>query len=62
MKFAERILIKAVIAQFIFLLLAQFLFHRFGVLPELKGVTKYEGIGKMDHSDMLEVFRGSKGR
>ncbi|WP_316569774.1 YpfB family protein [Neobacillus sp. YIM B06451] len=57
MKFAERILIKAAVAQFIFLLIAQIFIHRFGILPELKTITQYEGTGKMNHSDMLEVFR-----
>lgn len=58
MKFAERLLIKVAVAQFIFLLLAQIFIHRFGFLPELKEITKYEGAGKMDHAEMLEVFRG----
>ncbi len=58
LKHVERILIKIAIAQFIFLLLAQIFLHQVGALPELIGVTKYEGTGQMNHSDMLEVFQG----
>ncbi|RDU36329.1 hypothetical protein DRW41_12375 [Neobacillus piezotolerans] len=57
MKKAERILLKVAVAQFLFLLLAQIFIHRFGVLPELIGISKYEGTSKMDHTDILEVFR-----
>lgn len=58
MKAVERILIKIVIIQFIFLLISQFLFHKFQLLPELQQLTRYEGVTEGNFSEILETFNG----
>jgi hypothetical protein len=58
MKKVERLLIKVVIIQFIFLLFAQLFFHQFDVLPQVKQLTKYEGVNKNTYTEILETFQG----
>lgn len=56
MKTIERIIIKMVIIQFIFLLICQVFFHKFNAFPELKEITQYEGVTENNFSELLETF------
>jgi hypothetical protein len=58
LKRAERILIKIIITQFIFLLLSQIIFHQMDIFPELKQLTKYEGVNKNSFTEFLQTFSG----
>ncbi|MGZ4160401.1 MAG: YpfB family protein [Neobacillus sp.] len=58
MKNIERVLIKIIIVQFIFLFLAQLLFHQLDVFPELKQLTKYEGVNENSFTEFLQTFQG----
>lgn len=52
----ERILMKLIIVQFIFLLLSQLFFHQLDVLPQLHKITKYEGVNKNTFTEILQTF------
>lgn len=56
MKILERILIKLIIVQFVFLIVTQILFHNLNVFPELKEITQYEGVNNNKYSDVLETL------
>jgi hypothetical protein len=56
MKSLERILIKLIIVQFVFLIVTQILFHNLNVFPELKEITQYEGVNNNQYSDVLETL------
>lgn len=58
MKSMERILIKIVIIQFIFLFVTQMFFHKLNIFPELKQLTQYEGVTDNNFTELLETFRG----
>ncbi|MGJ7909352.1 YpfB family protein [Neobacillus sp. LXY-1] len=58
MKKAEAILIKVILVQFLFLFLSQFIFHQLDVMPELKQITKYEGVSKTKFTDILQTLKG----
>lgn len=58
MKTFERFIIKLVIIQFIFLLLSQIILHQLDAFPQLKQITKYEGVTKNTYTDILETFKG----
>jgi hypothetical protein len=58
MKTVERILLKIVIIQFVFLFLSQFLFHKYHLFPELQQLTRYEGVTENNFSQILETFNG----
>jgi hypothetical protein len=58
MKKIERILIKIIILQFIFLFLAQVFLHQLDVFPELKQLTKYEGVNENSFTEFLQTFQG----
>ena len=60
MKTIERIMIKIIIVQFLFLLLTQIFLHKWNVLPELKEITQYEGVSDTNFCDLLETFNGMK--
>ncbi|PLR99764.1 YpfB family protein [Bacillus sp. T33-2] len=60
MKSVERIIMKIVIVQFIFLLIAQLFFHKFNAFPELREITQYEGISNNDFTEILETIRNSQ--
>ncbi|WP_077213819.1 YpfB family protein [Bacillus dakarensis] len=60
MKTIERIIIKIIIVQFVFLLVTQFFFHRLNTFPELKEITQYEGVTENNFSELLQVFNGSQ--
>lgn len=58
MKRFERILIKIIIIQFFILILSQFVFHKFQVLPEMNQLARYEGVTENNFSQFLETFNG----
>ena len=58
MKSIERILLKIVIIQFLFLFITQIFFHKFNIFPELKQLTQYEGVTDNNFTEFLETFRG----
>ncbi|MEH7107361.1 YpfB family protein [Bacillus sp. JJ1764] len=58
LKKAEAILIKVILVQFLFLFLSQFIFHQLDVMPELKQITKYEGVSKTKFTDILQTLKG----
>ena len=58
MKALERIMIKIIIIQFLFLIFAQIFFHKLNVFPELKELSQYEGVSKDNFSQLLETFNG----
>jgi hypothetical protein len=58
MKKIERVLIKVIIVQFIILFLAQLFFHQLDVFPELRQLTKYEGVNENSYTEFLQTFQG----
>ncbi|KAB2338341.1 hypothetical protein F7731_01890 [Cytobacillus depressus] len=58
MKSIERILIKIVLIQFLFLFITQLFFHKLNIFPELKQLTEYEGVTDNNYTEFLETFRG----
>lgn len=59
MQAVERILLKIIIIQFIFLVFSQYIFHYVDAFPQLKQITKYEGVGKNIYIKMVETFSGN---
>jgi Family of unknown function (DUF5359) len=62
MSAVERILIKLAIIHFILLLAIQFIFHELNVLPELHKIVFYEGVEKMEYSEIIETISSSESR
>jgi hypothetical protein len=58
MKKVEQILIKVVIIQFVFLFLSQLIFHQMDVFPQIKQLTKYEGVNENTFTEILQTFQG----
>jgi hypothetical protein len=58
MKGFERILMKVIIVQFIFLIFAQLFLHQYGIFPQLEQLTKYEGVNENTFTEILETFSG----
>lgn len=58
MRTIERILMKVVIIQFLFLVVTQIFFHKLNVFPELKELSQYEGVSKDNFTQLLETFNG----
>ena len=56
MKTVERILIKLAIIHFILLIAVQFVFHQLNILPELHKIVFYEGVEKMEYSEIVETI------
>ncbi|MFD2445875.1 YpfB family protein [Bacillus sp. CGMCC 1.16607] len=56
MKNFERILIKVIIVQFLFLIITQIVFHHFNAFPELKEIIQYEGVNNENYSEILETL------
>lgn len=56
MKRFENILIKLVVVQFIFLILAQLLLMNSSISPYLTRMIDYEGVAKHNYTKILEVF------
>ena len=61
MKTVERILIKLAIIHFILLIAVQFVFHQLNILPELHKIVFYEGVEKMEYSEIVETISGRAG-
>ncbi|CAM3442170.1 YpfB family protein [Cytobacillus oceanisediminis] len=57
MKTIERVLLKLIIVQFIFLLITQLFFHHMNAFPELKQLTQYEGVTDQNFTELLETFK-----
>ncbi|KSU63488.1 cytidylate kinase [[Bacillus] enclensis] len=62
MRAIERILIKLAIIHFILLLAIQFVFHELNILPELHKIVFYEGVEKMEYSEIVETISNSRSR
>ncbi|WP_246145517.1 YpfB family protein [Bacillus rubiinfantis] len=58
LKKLERILIKLIVVQFIFLVITQFCFHQLNLFPEVKELTKYEGVNENRITDILQTLKG----
>lgn len=58
MKSIERILIKVVVIQFLFLFITQVFFHQLNIFPQLKQLTQYEGVTENNFTELLETFKG----
>ena len=56
MKLIERILIKLAIIHFILLLGFQVLFHEFNFFPVFHKIIFYEGVEKMEYSEIVETL------
>ncbi len=56
MKTVERIIIKLIIIQLLFLIIVQIFFHKNNMFPELKEITQYEGVTEYQFSNILDVF------
>nr|WP_108671107.1 DUF5359 family protein [Peribacillus acanthi] len=60
MKTFERILIKIIVIQFLFLLFFQLFFHKEDSFLELKKLAQYEGVNKDNYTNVLETMGGNK--
>ncbi|MFC7783522.1 YpfB family protein [Rossellomorea sp. GCM10028870] len=60
-KSVERILINLVIIHFILLIAVQFAFHQLNIFPELHKIVFYEGVEKMEYSEIVETLSGKAG-
>jgi hypothetical protein len=56
-KLVERLLIKVVIIQFIFLFFSQLFFHQMDIFPQIKQLTKYEGVNENTFTEILQTFQ-----
>ncbi|MEH7251616.1 YpfB family protein [Neobacillus niacini] len=59
MKMVERILIKLILIQFVFLFLAQLFLHQLDIFPKLEQLTKYEGVNENTFTEILQTFKGN---
>ncbi|OLS40220.1 YpfB family protein [Bacillus sp. MRMR6] len=59
MKVFERILLKVIVIQFIFLLMVQLFLHQLDVFPQLDQLTKYEGVNENTFTEILQTFNGN---
>ncbi|MFZ7945076.1 MULTISPECIES: YpfB family protein [Bacillaceae] len=57
MKRVEGFLIKVIIIQFVFLFLSQLIFHQIDVFPQIKQLTKYEGVNENTLTEILQTFQ-----
>lgn len=60
MEKVERVLIKLVIIQFLFLIFGQLIFHQLNIFPEIKQITKYEGVNKNNFTEIIQTFSRNK--
>ncbi|MCA1054660.1 YpfB family protein [Rossellomorea aquimaris] len=58
----ERILIKLAVIHFVLLLTVHFIFHELNILPELHRIVFYEGVEKMEYSEIVETLSGRRSR
>ncbi len=61
LKTVERILIKLAIVHFILLIAVQFMVHQLNILPELHKIVFYEGVEKMEYSEIVETLTNRAG-
>ena len=59
MKLIERLLIKIIFIQFVFLLLTQLVFHEWNSFPELQQIKQYEGVSEDNLTEIIETFSNS---
>nr|WP_263325888.1 YpfB family protein [Neobacillus sp. Marseille-Q6967] len=59
MKTMERILMKVIIIQFIFLIISQLFLHQLNLFPQLEQLTKYEGVNENTFTEILQTFSGN---
>ena len=60
MRKIERLIIKLVIIQFLFLLFFQIFFHNGDSFLELKKLAEYEGVNRDSHTQIIEVMQNNK--
>ncbi|WHY75897.1 YpfB family protein [Neobacillus sp. WH10] len=60
MKRVEGLLIKVVIIQFVFLFLSQLFFHQIDIFPQIKQLTRYEGVNENTFTEILQTFQGGE--
>jgi len=60
MKRVESLLIKVVIIQFVFLFLSQLFFHQIDIFPQIKQLTRYEGVNENTFTEILQTFQGGE--
>lgn len=58
MNTVERVIMKIVVIQFVLLLLSQIIFHQLDAFPQLKKITKYEGVTKNTSTKIVETING----
>lgn len=56
-KTVERVIMKVAVIQFVLLLLTQLIFHQLDEIPQLKQITKYEGVTKNTMTKIVETMR-----
>lgn len=59
MKKVERIIMKLVVIQLLFLLFFQFIVHDGDTFLELKKLAKYEGVFRDNHEVIVEVLQNN---
>ncbi|WP_071459986.1 YpfB family protein [Bacillus massilinigeriensis] len=57
MKSFERILIKLLIIQGLFMLLSQLFLHQLNLFPQLDRISRYEGVIKEKSPETVETIR-----
>jgi len=57
LKSVERFLIKVIIIQFVFLFLSQLFFHQIDIFPQIKQLTRYEGVNENTFTEILQTFQ-----
>ena len=60
MRKIERLILKLVIIQFLFLLFFQAFFHNGDSFLELKQLTEYEGVNRDSHTQIIEVMQNNE--
>ncbi|WML40387.1 DUF5359 family protein [Neobacillus sp. OS1-2] len=58
LKRVEGFLVKVLIVQFLFLFLSQLLFHQLDIFPQIKQLTKYEGVNEDIFTEIIQTFQG----
>ncbi|MGP7816076.1 YpfB family protein [Niallia sp. 01092] len=56
MKRFERLLVKVIVIQLLFLAISQ-LIHAWNIFPQLYELAQYEGVSKSNFSKILETFQ-----
>lgn len=56
----ERIILKIIVIQLIFLIVSQLLLHQLDFIPELERLSQYEGVTDQNFTNFLETFNKEK--